>query len=93
MSIVDEIIKQQGEASTAVQALRQFFPIIEQAEKALQSQDRKDAERYRHIRNGSQWVVAATQIGFHVDGENLDELVDSEMEDAGKLAAIRGLEL
>lgn len=41
---------------------------------------RKDAERYRHIRGGKQWVVAATQTGFHVDGEHLDDLVDSEME-------------
>ena len=41
---------------------------------------RKDAERYRYIRKGNQWIVAATQTGVHLDGEVLDELVDSEME-------------
>lgn len=41
---------------------------------------RKDAERYRYIRMGNHWITAATQTGCHVDGENLDELIDSEME-------------
>lgn len=41
---------------------------------------RKDAERYRCIRKGNQWVVAATQTGAQVDGEVLDNLIDNEME-------------
>lgn len=41
---------------------------------------RKDAERYRYIKKGNQWVVAATKTGFHLDGEELDDLMDSEME-------------
>ena len=41
---------------------------------------RKDAERYRYLKKGNQWSVAATQTGFHVDGEDLDDLIDSEME-------------
>lgn len=41
---------------------------------------RKDAERYRYLRKGNQWVVAATKTGFHLDGEELDDLLDSEME-------------
>lgn len=40
---------------------------------------RKDAERYRYIKKGNQWIVAATQTGFHVDGEELDVLIDSEL--------------
>lgn len=40
---------------------------------------RKDAERYRYIRKGNQWIIAATQTGFQVDGEDLDDLIDSEM--------------
>lgn len=39
----------------------------------------QDAERYGHLRKGNHWIVAATQTGFHVDGEELDALVDSEM--------------
>lgn len=42
---------------------------------------RKDAERYRYIKKGNQWVVAATQTGFQLDGEELDDLVDSEKEE------------
>lgn len=41
---------------------------------------RKDAERYRYIREGNQWIVAATQTGAQLDGEDLDDLIDSEME-------------
>lgn len=41
---------------------------------------RKDAKRYHYIRKGNQWIVAATQTGAHLDGEVLDDLVDSEME-------------
>lgn len=41
---------------------------------------RKDAERYRYIKKGNQWVVAATQTGYQLDGEDLDDLIDSEME-------------
>lgn len=44
---------------------------------------RKDAERYRHIREGNQWVVASTQTGFHVSGEHLDELVDAALAQGG----------
>ena len=55
---------------------------IEQA--MLQSTEiqelRKDAERYRYIRKGNQWIVAATQTGWHVDGGELDDLIDSELE-------------
>ena len=40
---------------------------------------RKDAERYRCIRKGNQWVVAAAQTGFHIDGGDLDDIVDIEM--------------
>lgn len=49
--------------------------------KAECEQLRKDAERYRCIRKGNQWIVAATQAGFHVDGEELDGLIDSQMEE------------
>lgn len=42
---------------------------------------RKDARRYRYLKKGNQWIVASTQTGFHVDGEELDDLIDSEMED------------
>lgn len=42
---------------------------------------RKDAERYRYLRKCNQWVVASTQTGFHVGGEELDELIDSENEE------------
>ena len=42
---------------------------------------RKDAARYRYMKKGGGWVVAATQTGWHVDGEELDELIDNEMED------------
>ena len=59
-----------------------FARAIEQA--VFQSPEiqalRKDAKRYRHLRGGNQWIVAATQTGFHVDGEQLDELIDAEME-------------
>jgi len=41
---------------------------------------RKDAERYRYIKKGNQWIIAATQTGFQIDGEDLDDLIDSEME-------------
>lgn len=41
---------------------------------------RKDADMYRYIRKGNQWIVAATQTGFHIDGEDLDDIIDSEME-------------
>lgn len=41
---------------------------------------RKDAERYRYIKKGTQWVVAATQTGHQIGGEELDDLIDSEME-------------
>lgn len=51
MSIIEKIVEQQGENSTVVQVLQQFFPVIGQAEAALQSQDREDAERYRWIRS------------------------------------------
>lgn len=51
---------------------------------ALQSPElqalRKDARRYRYLKKGNQWIIAATQTGFHVDGEELDELIDNEME-------------
>lgn len=40
---------------------------------------RKDAERYRYIKRGNQWIVAATQTGAHLDGEDLDDLIDREM--------------
>lgn len=40
---------------------------------------RKDAERYRHIREGNHWVAASTRTGFYVDGEHLDELVDAAL--------------
>src|SRR5690554_4607010 len=40
---------------------------------------RKDAERYRYIKKGNQWIIAATKTGFQVDGEDLDDLIDSEM--------------
>lgn len=40
---------------------------------------RKDAERYRYIKKGNQWIIAATQTGSQVDGEDLDDLIDSEM--------------
>lgn len=38
MNIIETIIKQQGEDSTTVQALRQFFPIIEQAASELRAE-------------------------------------------------------
>lgn len=41
---------------------------------------RKDAERYRYIKKGNQWIIAATQTGFQIDGEDLDDLIDREME-------------
>lgn len=41
---------------------------------------REDAERYRYIKKGNQWIIAATQTGFQIDGEELDDLIDSEME-------------
>lgn len=41
---------------------------------------RKDAERYRYIKKGNQWIVAATQTSAQLDGEVLDDLIDSEME-------------
>lgn len=43
---------------------------------------RKDAERYRYIREGGHWIVAATQTGVHLDGEELDDLIDGEIADA-----------
>lgn len=56
--------------------------VIEQAAamKAECEKLRKDAERYRYLKKGNQWIVAATRTGFHVDGEELDDLIDSEME-------------
>lgn len=39
---------------------------------------RKDAERYGYIREGNHWIVAATQTGVHLDGKNLDDLIDEE---------------
>ena len=51
-----------------------------QACAALHSQDREDAERYRYLKRGKYWVVASTQTGAQVDGEDLDDLIDSEME-------------
>lgn len=50
--------------------------------KALQAENeklRKDAERYRHIKKGRQWIVAA-KTGAQVGGVDLDDLIDSEME-------------
>lgn len=44
---------------------------------------RKDAERYRHIREGNHWVCASTRNGFYVDGEHLDELIDADLEQGG----------
>lgn len=41
---------------------------------------RKDAERYRYIKKGNQWIVAATQTGFQIDEGDLDDLIDAEME-------------
>lgn len=41
---------------------------------------RKDAERYSYLREGNGWITAATQTGFHVDGEELDEYIDNDME-------------
>lgn len=41
---------------------------------------RKDAERYQYIRKGNQWIVAATQTGSHIDGEELDNLIDGDLE-------------
>lgn len=38
MNIIETIIKQQGEGSTTVQAMRQFFPVIEQAAEELQAE-------------------------------------------------------
>lgn len=59
-----------------------FARAIEQA--VLQSTEiqalRKDAERYRYMKKGGGWIVAATQTGWHVDGEELDDLIDNEME-------------
>lgn len=43
---------------------------------------RKDAERYGYIREGNHWIVAATQTGVHLDGKNLDDLIDDEIADA-----------
>lgn len=59
-----------------------FARAIEQA--VLQSEQvqawKRDTERYRHIKKGNQWIVAATQTGAQIDGEDLDDLIDSEME-------------
>lgn len=59
-------------------------PLIRQYEyEALQTECeelRKDAERYRYIKKGNQWIVATTQTGAQLDGEVLDDLIDSEME-------------
>lgn len=41
---------------------------------------RKDAERYHYIKKGNQWIVATTQTGAQLDGEVLDDLIDSETE-------------
>lgn len=41
---------------------------------------RKDAERYRYLKRGRNWIVAATQTGTQLDGEDLDDLIDREME-------------
>lgn len=43
---------------------------------------KKDAERYRCIREGNHWIVAATQTGVHLDGKDLDDLIDGEIADA-----------
>ena len=41
---------------------------------------RNDAERYRYIKRGRNWIVAATQTGVQIDREELDDLIDREME-------------
>lgn len=58
-----------------------FAREIEQA--VLQSPEiqtlRNDAERYRYLKKGNHWIVAATQTGFHVDGRDLDDLIDGDI--------------
>lgn len=60
----------------------EFARAIEQA--VLQSPEiqalHKDAKRYRYLKKGNQWIVAATQTGFHIDGGELDDLIDNELE-------------
>lgn len=49
--------------------------------KTLQAENerlRKDAERYRYIKKGNQWIIAVTQTGVQIAGEELDDLIDSE---------------
>lgn len=44
---------------------------------------RKDAERYRYIKKGNQWIIAATQTGVQIAGEELDDLIDNEIGEEG----------
>lgn len=79
MSDAVELDKCRANAARLKTRLRNYEHVISDLTARLAAAE-VDAGRYRYIKKGNQWIVAATQTGVHVDGGDLDDLIDAEME-------------